>query len=202
MWCWYIWQLCSCLFVGDCPWTPGNGETGFSRNFTNRSCHSFGGVGIQSSSWARWKVLIFVIGLFQRHLHWYQVIIHLLQPSGADESIPCQSTTLAFGKECTAAGHPCFSYVFHSFAVASVFKNTSYYLDHKLCRFLLSMPNPEIPAGDMTADPQKIPLVERLCLYLMDAGRKDADVRMIFCIRHLGTIAHSFHSTRKRRHPY
>ncbi|KAG6903020.1 hypothetical protein C0995_007453 [Termitomyces sp. Mi166 len=44
---------------------------------------------------------------------------------------------------------------------------------HKLCRFLLSMPEPELPVEEKTADSQKIPLIERLCLYLMDAGRKD-----------------------------
>ncbi|KAG6886161.1 hypothetical protein C0993_000679 [Termitomyces sp. T159_Od127] len=48
---------------------------------------------------------------------------------------------------------------------------------HKLCRFLLSMPDPEISTEGKTADPQKIPLVERLCLYLIDAGRKDADYK-------------------------
>ncbi|KAG6879668.1 hypothetical protein C0992_013204 [Termitomyces sp. T32_za158] len=48
---------------------------------------------------------------------------------------------------------------------------------HKLCRFLLSMPDPELSPEEKATDPQKIPLVERLCLYLIDAGRKDADYK-------------------------
>ncbi|KAG5731973.1 hypothetical protein E4T56_gene18246 [Termitomyces sp. T112] len=50
---------------------------------------------------------------------------------------------------------------------------------HKLCRFLLSMPDPEHAVEEKTADPQKIPLIERLCLYLIDAGRKDPDYKEV-----------------------
>ncbi|KAG6916672.1 hypothetical protein DXG01_005896 [Tephrocybe rancida] len=35
------------------------------------------------------------------------------------------------------------------------------------------MPDSNVPIEEKTADPQKIPLIERLCLYLTDAGRKN-----------------------------
>ncbi|KAF5380404.1 hypothetical protein D9615_004498 [Tricholomella constricta] len=47
----------------------------------------------------------------------------------------------------------------------------------KLCRFLLSMPDPDLPAEEGVAESQKNHIVERLCLYLMDAGRKDAEYK-------------------------
>ncbi|KAG6845895.1 hypothetical protein H0H87_000701 [Tephrocybe sp. NHM501043] len=46
-----------------------------------------------------------------------------------------------------------------------------------LCRWLLAMPEPELAHEEKVTDPQKIPLIERLCLYLMDAGRKDNDYK-------------------------
>ncbi|GLB37514.1 hypothetical protein LshimejAT787_0405650 [Lyophyllum shimeji] len=47
----------------------------------------------------------------------------------------------------------------------------------KLCRFLISMPDPDLPPEEKTAEPQKIPIIERLCLYLMDCNRKDAEYK-------------------------
>ncbi|KAG5651201.1 hypothetical protein H0H81_009510 [Sphagnurus paluster] len=39
------------------------------------------------------------------------------------------------------------------------------------------MPDPDLPQEDKTAESQKIPIVERLCLYLMDSSRNDAEYK-------------------------